>query len=95
MLDMAADNAIAYGRKRLTESAKAFDIEGIWSHESVDTDDEPSIKSQVGKAVIELSDMLDELNEKINEEEAEPVDGDAGTQEEVSRLYEKAAQASA
>lgn len=62
MLEIAADNGIAFNRNRLSENEnQKDDNEVIWSMEEMKAQVSPSIKHQVGEKVMELSGIIDVL----------------------------------
>ena len=96
MLSKAADFGLSYNRRRVADDEElAKDISLLWEQDELDIDLDPCVKFRVGEKVCEISGLSQVLKDRLEEEKAEPMSGDAGTQEEVSRLYEKAAQASA
>ena len=74
MLTVAADNGLAFDRKRISEDEdRKLDIPLFWEDEDFYTDDDPTIKQQVGIAVCKLSDLAEAIGAQALKENP-PVD---------------------
>ena len=83
MLDLAADNGLAFNRKRISDDEDMkLDIPLFWEDEDFYTDDQPTIKEQVGIAICGISGLAVYIGSQASKEQpVETVDEDEVTQQ--------------